>query len=153
MKALFKFLVVISIFITAVFVSGCKNSYENMIGEFNEKYFEKGYLPPQPYSVNSSGFVETAMLDDICTFSKDTYVQLIAPDAGDCKYEWKALVPQKDSSGNEFIKENVIGTERTLVYEIPGVFNTDKENKLILTIVQTSGKQYTDTAKVFIDIE
>ena len=51
------------------------------------------------------------------------------------------------------MKETVIGNERVLCYMAPGIFNSDKENKLTLTLTEASGKTYTDTAKVFITIE
>jgi len=40
-----------------------------------------------------------------------------------------------------------------LSYKAPGVFNSDKENKLVVTVTEKSGRQFTDTAKVFIEIE
>ena len=58
-----------------------------------------------------------------------------------------------DSDGKDFMEPHVIGNERTLNYQSPGVFKTDRENKLTVTVTEKSGKQYKDTAKVFIDIE
>lgn len=141
-------------FIIIFFISGCSNSYEKMINDFNEEYFEKGYLPPEPYTTGSTGFQEGLMLDDIISIKEDSITVLIAPDGGEnCSYEWKALVPCKDTHGKYYMKPTVIGNKRTLKYKAPGVFSSDKENKLVLTVTEVSGKQYRDTAKVFIEIE
>ena len=125
-----------------------------MIDNFNQKYFTKGYLPPEPYTTKSKNFRESEMLDEIISMKEDSLTILTAPDGGEGSlYEWKALVPSKDENGKSYMKETVIGSERTLSYKAPGVFNSDKENKLVVTVTEMSGGQFTDTAKVFIEIE
>lgn len=134
--------------------AGCSNSYDKMIENFNEKYFKKGYLPPEPYTTKSKGFDENFILDDVVSMVDGSFTVLTAPDGGEeCIYEWKAFIPSKDSTGKDYMKEEVIGDERVLNYLAPGVFNSDKENKLVITVTEKSGKQFTDTARVFITIE
>lgn len=129
----------------------CGSSYEEAINDFNKKYFEEKYLSPEKYSTESKNFKESEMLDDVLNLPSDYLIILEAPEGKtQCVYEWKALIPQVDNEGKEVLRENVIGTSRTLKFTTPGVFSTDKENKLVLTVTEQSGKIYKDTAKVFI---
>ena len=145
---------ILLITIITLLMTACANSYNEMIDDFNKKYFTKGYLPPEPYTTKSKNFRESEMLDDIISMKEDTLTILTAPDGGEeCLYEWKALVPAKDDNGKSYMKETVIGNERTLSYKAPGVFNSDKENKLVVTVTEKAGREFTDTAKVFIEIE
>lgn len=154
MNSLFKLIAGICIFLSALFFSACKNSYENMIEEYNEKYFVKHYQPQESYTTHSKDFNENDILDEFYCMEIESRYVFTAPDGGEgCVYEWKALVPSKDSDGKDFMEPHVIGNERTLNYQSPGVFKTDRENKLTVTVTEKSGKQYKDTAKVFIDIE
>ena len=154
----------ISIISLTLSISACSNSYNEMIDGFNKKYFKKGYLPPEPYTTSSKDFKElihelshfllNEMLDEIISMKDDSLTILTAPDGGEeSTYEWKALVPKKDKNGKDYMDSAVIGNERTLSYKAPGVFNSDKENKLVVTVTEKSGRQFTDTAKVFIEIE
>ena len=154
MQKVSRFLLVLMISIISFLIPACSNSYNEMIDGFNGKYFKKGYLPPAPYTTSSENFEEDKMLDEIISMKDDSLTILIAPDGGEeTLYEWKALVPAKDANGKSFMNETVIGNKRTLSYKAPGVFNSDKENKLIVTVTEKSGRQFTDTAKVFIEIE
>ena len=145
------------LFTTSLFILSCSNpgnSYEQMIDSFNRKFFEEDYVPPEEYSIENSSFKENEMLDDTFSFPTGYLIILEAPKGQDgCNYEWKAIVPQLDESGKEILKENVIGTSKTLKFTTPGVFSTDKENKLVLTVTEQSGKIYKDTATVFITSE
>lgn len=143
------------IFVSLIMIlSACSTSYDDMIGSFNGKYFSKGYVAPEPYTTSSSNFDEKQMLDDVVSMIKDSMTLLAAPDGGEgSTYEWKAYVPHKNEDGTEEMKEVVIGNEKLLAYTAPGVFNEDKENKLTVIVTEKNGKQYTDTAKVFITIE
>ena len=147
-----KFLLIIAV-VLFVF-AGCDNSYDQMIEDFNSSYFSKGYKEPEPYTTDSSSFDEGQMLDEIVSMIDGSVTMFTAPEGGEgCVYEWKAHIPCKDSNGKDYMKETVVGNERVLCYTAPGVFNSDKENKLTLTITEASGKTYTDTAMVFITIE
>ena len=145
---------IFSIVFVTLLLTCCNSSYDKMIDDFNESHFKKGYLPPEPYTTSSGNFNELEMLDEIVSMVDGSITVITAPDGGaGCSYEWKAHIPSKDSDGKEFMKETVIGTDRTLSYTAPGVFNSDKENKLTVTVTEASGKKYTDTAKVFITVE
>ena len=154
MNSLFKLIAGICIFLSALFFSACKNSYDEMIVSYNEKNMKTSYQPSEPYTTHSKHFKENEILDEFVCMGTEERIILTAPDGGEgCLYEWKALVPSKNEKGKDVMEAHVIGNERTLNYLAPGVFKTDRENKLIVTITEKSGKQYTDTAKVFIDIE
>ena len=154
MNSLFKLIAGICLFLSALLFSACKNSYDEMIVSYNEKNMKTSYQPPEPYTTHSKHFKENEILDEFVCMGTEERIILTAPDGGEgCLYEWKALVPSKNEKGKDFIESHVIGNERTLNYLAPGVFKTDRENKLIVTVTEKSGKQYTDTAKVFIDIE
>ena len=146
-KSLFLFIVPLVIF--SIF--SCCNSYEQMIESFNDKYFKPDYLSPEEYTTENKDFKESSMLDEVFYFPEGYLIILEAPKGrGKCTYEWKAIIPSTDNSNKEILKEDVIGTDRTLKFKTPGVFNTDKENKLILTVTESSGNIYKDTANVFI---
>lgn len=154
MKKVLHYVLIISIISLTLSISACSNSYNDMIDGFNKKYFKKGYLPPEPYTTSSKDFKEGEMLDEIISMKDDSLTILTAPDGGvESTYEWKALVPKKDKNGKDYMDSAVIGNERTLSYKAPGVFNSDKENKLVVTVTEKSGRKFTDTAKVFIEIE
>ena len=153
-SSLFKVFICILVLIILSGFSGCKNSYGEMISDYNEKYMKTNYQPPEPYTTRSKKFKENEILDEFICIGTEERMIFTAPDGGDdCVYEWKALVPSKDVDGKDFMEPHVIGNERTLSYLAPGVFKTDRENKLTVTVTEKSGKQYKDTAKVFIDIE
>ena len=125
-----------------------------MIVSYNEKNMKTSYQPSEPYTTHSKHFKENEILDEFVCMGTEERIILTAPDGGEgCLYEWKALVPSKNEKGKDVMEAHVIGNERTLNYLAPGVFKTDRENKLTVTVTEKSGKQYSDTAKVFIDIE
>ena len=148
---LFANVILISLFFA---FSACENNYDEMLTSYNENYLKTSYQPMEPYTTHSKSFDENDILDEFYCMETESRYILTAPDGGEgCVYEWKALVPSKDADGKDFMEPHVIGNERTLSYQAPGVFKTDRENKLTVTVTEKSGKQYKDTAKVFIDIE
>lgn len=146
MKKVLRFVLMISII--TLFITACSNSYNEMIDGFNKKYFKKGYLPPEPYTTSSKDFKEGEMLDEIITMVEGERIVLVAPDGGEgCVYEWKGFIAGKEEP--IFIKNL-----RTLIIDAPDNFDkANKGNKLVITVTESSGKQYTDIARVFIEIE
>ena len=125
-----------------------------MIDNFNQKYFTKGYLPPEPYTTSSKNFNEEAMLDDSISMVDGMIYIFVAPDGGEeCTYEWKAMIPVKNSDGRDVFSERVLGVAKELKYQAPKPFNVDKENRLVVTVTEASGRKFTDTAKVYITSE
>ena len=156
MKKVARFIVKLSISSLFLILTACNNSYDVMIENFNQKYLVKGYLPPEPYTTSSKNFEEKDMLDDIIRMSDDQLYLFTAPDGGeDCVYEWQGFVFQQDSHGIEQKVEVKIpdNDKRTLSFLAPGNFNRDKENLLVVTVTEKSGRQFTDTASVFFRIE
>lgn len=156
MKKVLRLVLMISIISLTLSISACSNSYNEMIDGFNKKYFKKGYLPPEPYTTSSKDFKEGEMLKDIIVMADEQLYLFTAPDGGeDCTYEWQGFAPVKDSDGKEKMKPIKIedNNKKTLSFLAPGGFNRDKENLLVVTVTEKSGRQFTDTAKVFIEIE
>ena len=154
MNSLFKLIAGICIFLSALFFSACKNSYDEMITSYNKQNMKTSYQPHEPYTTHSKIFKENEILDEIVRIEMEGRIILAAPDGGEgCAYEWKALVPSENEEGKDVMEAHVIGNERTLNYLVPGVFKAYRENKLTVTVTEESGKQYTDTAVVLIEIE
>ena len=145
MKALFELLATICFFLSAIFFSACKNSYDSMISDFNEKYF----LPEPPrlpdYSINGADFVASEMLEPDYIFPIGYYVNVEAPEGAD-SYSWKCI----NADGTE----TEISTKRLLNYQIPGVFKVGETNSLLLTVTTKNGSgkviEYKDKAIVIL---
>ena len=149
MRVIFKNISCILIFIFVLACAGCGTSYNDMINDYDNDHFEKGYRQ-HTYRIDDSSFRENEMLDDVVNVLDGYYIILTAPEGDNCEYEWKATVTQIDRNQKVTYKEHVIGTSRTLVYKGLGVFNTNIGNLLTLTVTTADGKQYTDTAKILI---
>ena len=141
-----------SILLLFCLFNACSNSYDRMLEQFDSEYFVKGYNAKEDYSIESDYFSEADMLDDVIAVSEKSTLNLIAPYCGvEGKYEWKAIVSEKDKNNKEFETEYILGEERSLFYEIPGKLNPHKKNRLILTVSKSNGTVFSDTA--IIDIE
>ena len=124
---------------------GCNNSYENMIAEFDSKYFSPEPIVYEPYSVNSSNFNPKEMLESCYVFSEGIYINLEAPE--NCQsYLWTCT--------NSEVNREEIGQERKLYYEVPGVFKIGEDNTLILTVTVTDAQgnitEYIDESVIII---
>lgn len=145
MQKVSRFLLIISIFSICLIFSGCKNSYENMIEEFDAKYFMPEPVKIPGYSINDSNFRESEMLEPSYVFPEGIYVNLEAREGGN-SYSWKCI--------NNDGTETEISTSRVLYYETPGAFKYGEENTLLLTVTVSNGNEnvveYTDHAIVFL---
>ena len=145
MKKVLRFAVLILISIYFLMVCSCGNSYENMLEDFDGKYFSPEPLGYDPFSVNAPEFNPNNMLEVSYTFPEGYYIILEAPD--NCtSYSWTC-------SNSEFNKK-VIGSDRVLYYEIPGAFKAGEENTLILTVTVADGEgkstEYIDESVIII---
>jgi len=149
MQKVSRFLLIISIFSICLIFSGCKNSYENMIEEFDGKYFmpePKVYIP---YSINSPDFNPKDMLAPSYVFPEDVYINLEAPE--NCTtYLWKIV----DSKGNELSNPNEPESERVFYHAASDGFRVGEENILILTVTVTDSQgnitEYIDESVIII---
>ena len=126
---------------------GCKNSYENMIKEFDEKYFLPEPKVYVPYSVNSPDFDPKDMLAPSYVFSEDVFINLEAPE--NCiSYSWNIV----DSEGNNLIEKPVL--ERVFYHAAAEDFKIGDENILILTVTVTDSQgniaEYIDKSVIII---
>ena len=149
MREIFKNIIFILIIVFPLFCTGCSTTYEDMINDFDDDHFEKGYRQ-HTYRIDDESFEESEMLDDVINVLDGYYLILTAPDGDNCEYEWKATVTEIDRNQKVTYKEHVIGNSITLMYKGLGVFNTNVGNLLTLTVTTSDGKQYTDTAKILI---
>lgn len=150
MKKLFKFLVVISIFITAVFVSGCKNSYDNMVQDFNKENCIPESKKIHEYSINDADFDANSMLLPRYFFKDGYEVTLTAPSGGK-NYNWELI---NNVKGEKILQENEekksVCTKQSFSF-MPGEdFVIGTENKLVLTVTDNTGTEYIDTTIVII---
>lgn len=150
MKAFFKFLVVISIFLTSVFVSGCNNSYEYMIQDFNKENCIPESKRIHELSITDADFDADSMLLPRYFFKDGYEVTLTAP-LGGKKYNWELV---NNVKGKKILQENeekiTVCTKQSFSF-MPGEdFEIGTENKLVLTVTGNTGTEYIDTTIVII---
>lgn len=128
--------------------SSCKDSYNSVIDNFNNKYFHQEASGERIYSIYSPDFDKSKMLSDSYELKNGMTLSLIAPDGG-ASYKWTALVPDYEDKNTE--NETDIGDEKNFTYNLPGVFRDDCVNKLVLTVTDITGTEYKDTALIIIE--
>lgn len=125
----------------------CDVTYDTMMDSFNKKFSptSTSKVKDTP-SVNSKDFnPETMLSQDIYKVPSHSLLVLQGP--SDCSsYKWIAQVPKYGYS--DVIVETVIGEEKVLSYQLPGVFRFSVENVLVLSVVGENGVEYTDKANI-----
>ncbi len=126
-------------------ITACNNSYDSLIEQFNQKYFQPEQIDIEPYSVKNSGFNPSEMLMPVYTFSEGVCLILEAPQDA-TSYSWTLV--QSDGSSEE------LGNERFLIYQTPGLFKVREENDLVLTVTVTDANgnvtEYIDRSVIII---
>lgn len=139
----------ISFLIILIFLLlSCSNSYNQVIDNFNKKYFHEEASEERVYSIYLPDFNCSTMLSDSYELKKGTTLSLIAPDGG-VSYKWTALVKGIKDKNKEV--ETDIAEQKKLSYRVPGVFRDDVVNKLVLTVTDSNGTEYKDTALIIIE--
>ena len=139
----------ISFLIILIFLLlSCSNSYNQVIDNFNKKYFHEEASEERVYSIYLPDFNCSTMLSDSYELKKGTTLSLIAPDGG-VSYKWTALVKDIEDKNKEV--ETDIAEQKSLSYRVPGVFRDDVVNKLVLTVTASNGTEYKDTALIIIE--
>lgn len=139
----------ISFLIILIFLLlSCSNSYNQVIDNFNKKYFHEEASDERVYSIYLPDFNCSTMLSDSYELKMGTTLSLIAPDGG-VSYKWTALV--KDIKDKNKEVETDIAEQKSLSYRVPGVFRDDVVNKLVLTVTDSNGTEYKDTALIIIE--
>lgn len=126
----------------------CSNSYNQVIDNFNKKYFHEEASDERVYSIYLPDFNCSTMLSDSYELKKGMTLSLIAPDGG-VSYKWTALVKDIKEKNKEV--ETDIAEQKSLSYRVPGVFRDDVVNKLVLTVTDSNGTEYKDTALIIIE--
>lgn len=139
----------ISFLIILIFILvSCSNSYNQVIDNFNKKYFHEEASEDRVYSIYLPDFNCSTMLSDSYELKKGMTLSLIAPDGG-VSYKWTALVKDIKEKNKEV--ETDIAEQKSLSYRVPGVFRDDVVNKLVLTVTDSNGTEYKDTALIIIE--
>ena len=139
----------ISFLIILIFLLlSCSNSYNQVIDNFNKKYFHEEASDERVYSIYLPDFNCNTMLSDSYELKKGMTLSLIAPDGG-VSYKWTALVKDIKEKNKEV--ETDIAEQKSLSYRVPGVFRDDVVNKLVLTVTDSNGTEYKDTALIIIE--
>ena len=135
---------IFSLLIFSFLFTACNSSYEGMIDDFNEQYFNLEPTEPENKTISDSGFSAEKMLEKRYTFIKGYESSLSAP-AGGKKYDWALQM----EDGEEVTFESVC-TERIYNF-MPGTdIKSDVETTLVLTVTDTSGTEYIDTALIIV---
>ena len=148
MKKVYEVLLIVSAVLLLSLFCACSNSYDSLIDDYNKKYFHEVPSGTKEYTINSEAFEQTEMLEEAYEFSNGMSFSLVAPEGG-ASYKWTALVEDTQEKGK--INKIEIGSEKTLLYSIPGVFRADVVNKLVLTVTDAAGTEYKDTALILIE--
>lgn len=139
----------ISFLIILIFLLlSCSNSYNQVIDNFNKKYFHEEASDERVYSIYLPDFNCSTMLSDSYELKKGMTLSLIAPDGG-VSYKWTAIVKDIKEKNKEV--ETDIAEQKSLSYRVPGVFRDDVVNKLVLTVTDSNGTEYKDTALIIIE--
>ena len=139
----------ISFLIILIFLLlSCSNSYNQVIDNFNKKYFHEEASDERVYSIYLPDFNCSTMLSDSYELKQGKTLSLFAPDGG-VSYKWTALV--KDIKDKNKEVETDIAEQKSLSYRVPGVFRDDVVNKLVLTVTDSNGTEYKDTALIIIE--
>ena len=136
----------------SMMIMSCKNSYNELIDNFNKEFFSPERPVEDAYSVTNQGFDPDSMLDEYYTFKKGYFVNLEAP-ADALTYLWTYT--------GLYDTENpvTLSNKQYLYFNTAEAFNLKaNENthsfKLVLTITVTGAegtvKEYIDSSTITI---
>ena len=126
----------------------CSNSYDEMITDYNKKFFTEKPADKRVYSLDGNDFDQTEMLADSYELKKGMTFSLTAPEGG-VTYSWVAIVPDVEDKKKE--NETEICKEKDLMCRVSDFFRFDVVNKLLLTVTDEKGNSYKDTAFIIIE--
>lgn len=144
MKKSYKIIILHCLFIYCCFFVSCSNTYDDLLDAFNEKYFSQEPTPVEEKTVADDDFDPDKMLDRTYTFVDGFQTSLSAP-AGAASYDWSI----KDKKSKEGEAKSVCNKQ---VFDfMPGkFFKAGEESTLVLTVTDTSGTVYIDTAVIIL---
>ena len=121
----------------------CNNSYEQMLEDFNGKYFTLTRTPPKECSITDSDFAPENMLEVRYTFLSGYESTLVAPGSA-LKYKWN-----KCTKAGGLI-EPPLCTGRIYNFIPEEDFVVNEETPLVLTVTDTSGTEYIDITQIIV---
>ncbi len=147
MKKTVRFLGLFTIlFVSSSFFS-CTHSYDEMIEKFNDKNFSIESIPVKEKTIADEGFSAERMLESRYTFVKDYETSLSAPSGG-VSYKWE--VQEMSAQNIEETERKTVCTKRVYNF-MPGKdIVIDKETTLVLTVTDSRGTEYIDTALIIV---
>jgi len=154
MKKIKQLLFSVFILFNGLLISSCANGYDEMLEDFNKENFSLEPTAPKETSINAEGFKPESMLERRYTFYVDYEASLTAP-AGGAEYKWvveKASSEDGSNAGGSsgaVVRETVC-TKRTYNFMPGRDFKTNTETKLVLTVTDSSGTEYIDTALIIV---
>ena len=125
----------------------CSNSYDDMIEDFNSKYFSLEPSEPKNTDISDNTFLPENMLEKRYTFIKGYESSLAAPSGGN-SYNWTVKLP--DSNNPEITVEQSVCSEQIYNFIPERAFRTDTEATLVLTVTDSTGAEYIDTALIIV---
>lgn len=128
-------------------LTGCSTNYDEMIEDYNEKYFSLEPTKPNNPNISDENFLADNMLEKRYTFVKGYESSLAAPSGGE-KYNW--TIKTTDSRNPENIVEESVCSEQIYNFFPERAFKNDTETTLVLTVTDYSGTEYIDTALIIV---
>lgn len=128
-------------------LTSCTITYDTMMDSFNKKF-----SPTSTSKIKETPSVKDEDFDPHSMLSQEIYrvpshSLLVLQGPSDClSYKWTAKVPK--TGYVNVIVDTVIGEEKVLSYQMPGVFRYAVDNVLVLTVIGENGVEYTDKANI-----
>ena len=128
--------------------NGCKDmhvvdSYDEMLQDYNSKYFTLTPTPPIEKRITDSNFNQDSMLEFRYTFIEGYEATLVAP-LGGAKYSWIKL--KHDGT----FEDSPVCEKRIYDFVPEKDFEINTETKLVLTVTDESGTEYIDTTLIVV---
>ncbi len=142
MKKSIEIVIKFCLLISGLFFISCSNTYDDLLNDFNDKYFSKEPTPVKEKKITDDDFAAEKMLENRYAFVKGYETSLSAP--LDCtSYKW-------DVQKSEEEEPVTVCTKRVYNF-LPGKdFKLDEETTLILTVTDAKGTEYIDTALIIV---
>lgn len=147
MKKVYEVLLAATVLSLLSLFCACSNSYDKMVEEYNKKYFAIEPTAPNNPDISDNTFLPDNMLEKRYTFIKGYESRLAAPSGG-ASYDWTVKLP--DVNDPEVIVEKSVCSEQIYNFFPERVFKTDTEATLVLTVTDSTGAEYIDTALIIV---
>ena len=151
MKKSIEIVIKFCLLISGLFFISCSNTYDDLLNDFNDKYFSKEPTPVKEKKITDDDFAAEKMLENRYAFVKGYETSLSAP--LDCtSYKWEVQKGEQTEKSDETEQKELTTVCTKRVYNfMPGVdFKLDEEATLVLTVTDAKGTEYIDTALIIV---